>query len=369
MAAFRPRDIYPPAGGFGLPWHVRHRTVLLAAITVLLFGLLRLLWPSQSIVSNWRGAGITGAATLNEAAHTPWERAPAQDDIAAPLVSADAALAAYNADSTLLDADAGQRVAYYQRDLPGGGTLFYVVASLGDDVVIRVINADGAMPGSDSSGDTVWLDGQRHLATVADMAAAPYAAQEGHELLGAMAFGFHGDDRTSDEGTVVINQHILRVNAGRSTLCITRDGKAQIGLFDAAALANCAQAAGAGPVILWQGKIANPAVAVETGEFLPFNPLNEDFVQLDWRKKMFTGLYPKTVIGVGTRDDGSSFVVFVNSYGVAGLDLAAQLRAMGCVDAIGGDDDSSTQAVWRGAPVRGSRGRAVPDALGIYVRR
>jgi hypothetical protein len=56
------------------------------------------------------------------------------------------------------------------------------------------------------------------------------------------------------------------------------------------------------------------------------------------------------------------------SYGVRGVELAEQLRAMGCADALGGDDDSSTQAVWRGAPVVSRLVGEVPDAVAVYMR-
>jgi hypothetical protein len=200
------------------------------------------------------------------------------------------------------------------------------------------------------------------------MARAPYAARDGMAMLGAMAFGFHGDVRTSDEGSVVINGVVHRVNAGRSTLCVTPAGQAKIGLFDAAALAECDQAIGGGPVILWRGKIANPGVGAETDTYLPFNPLGEDFVQLDWRKMVYSGRYPKTAIGVGAHADGRAYLVMLISEGVPGLDLAEQLKALGCTDALGGDDDSSTQAVWRGAPVQSHSPRSVPDALAVYMR-
>ena len=101
---------------------------------------------------------------------------------------------------------------------------------------------------------------------------------------------------------------------------------------------------------------------------VPFNPLGEDFVQLDWRKTVYNGGYPKTVIGVGTHADGRAYLVMLISEGVTGLDLAEQLKELGCTDAIGGDDDSSTQAVWRAAPVQSHSPRTVPDALAVYLR-
>lgn len=278
------------------------------------------------------------------------------------------ALERYSQGSTLQESVADQRVRFYHRDVAGGGTIAYFVVMLDDLVHLEVINADGATPSSDATGDTIWTDGQKHLATLEDMVRAPYAARDKMTLLGAIDFGFHGDVRTSDEGSVVINGVVRRVNPGRASVCITSDGHAKIGLFDAAALQNCQQAIGAGPVVLWKGKIANTQVTTETDEFVPFNPLHEDFTQLDWRKKIYNGTYPKTVIGVGTRADGRSYLVMLVSYGVRGVDVARELREMGCTDALGGDDDTSTQAIWRGVPVRTNRVQKVPDALAIYLR-
>ncbi len=139
---------------------------------------------------------------------------------------------------------------------------------LDERVHIEVLNADGATPGSDAAGDTIWTDGKKHLATVEEIARAPYAAREGMQLLGAMAFGFHGDVRTSNEGTVVINGQVHRLNPGRAALCI-RGTSAQIGLFDAQQTQECEQAIGGGPVILWQGKIANPTPAPRPTRLCP----------------------------------------------------------------------------------------------------
>ena len=66
--------------------------------------------------------------------------------------------------------------------------------------------------------------------------------------------------------------------------------------------------------------------------------------------------------------DGRGYLMTLISNGVGGLDLAEQLKALGCTDALGGDDDSSTQATWRGASVQSHSPRTVPDALGVYVR-
>ncbi len=74
------------------------------------------------------------------------------------------------------------------------------------------------------------------------------------------------------------------------------------------------------------------------------------------------------MVGVGTREDGRSYLVMLVSYGISGVDLAEQLRAMGCTAALGGDDDTSTQAVWRGQRIRQGNVREVPDALGVFVR-
>ena len=91
-------------------------------------------------------------------------------------------------------------------------------------------------------------------------------------------------------------------------------------------------------------------------------------LSLAWRRKIYTGPYPKSVVGVGTRADGGSYLVMLTSYGVAGVEVARQLKAMGCTEALGGDDDTSTQAVWRGTPVAGGNVRPVPDALAVYLR-
>jgi len=99
-----------------------------------------------------------------------------------------------------------------------------------------------------------------------------------------------------------------------------------------------------------------------------YNPLGEDFTQLDWRRQVYSGTYPKSVIGVGEREDGGAYLVMLVAYSVRGVELAEQLRAMGCTDALGGDDDSSTQAVWRGAPVVSRLVGEVPDAVAVYVR-
>ncbi|MFN8569839.1 MAG: phosphodiester glycosidase family protein [Kouleothrix sp.] len=83
---------------------------------------------------------------------------------------------------------------------------------------------------------------------------------------------------------------------------------------------------------------------------------------------IYAGTYPKTAVGVGTHEDGTTFLVFATSYGTTGVELAGQLKAMGCSDALGGDDDTSTQAVWRGAQVQPGTVRKVPDALAVYIR-
>ena len=303
-----------------------------------------------------------------------WAGAPQQAEAivgaarpVAPVVANSAPLEQYHMESALQDATPDGSVRFFRRAV-AGGTLDYFVVKLDKNVHVEVLNADGATPGSDASGDTVWADGKQHLATVAAMTRAPYAARDGMELLGAMAFGFHGA-RTSDEGTVVINGMIKRVNPWRAALCLTKDGAAKIGLFDAAALQQCQQAIGGGPVILLDGKIANPDAQAATDEFVPFNPLNENFVQLDWRKKIYTGTYPKTAVGIGKDAQGGAFLVLATSYGISGVELARQLKAMGCTDALGGDDDTSTQAVWRGQPTQSRVVQPVPDAIGVWWKR
>jgi hypothetical protein len=324
-----------------------------------------IIWPPQSgrpFLTRWSG----GVASQPIAAQAGAQQ-PASPGIVMQATPDPSALESYNQGSLLQDADPSGRVRFYRRDVAGGSIAYFVVM-LDPQVHLEVINADGATPGSDATGDTIWTDGRKHLATVAQMAQAPYAAREGMSLLGAMAFGFHGDERTSNEGTVVINGTLLRANPGRAALCLTNEGQAKIGLFDTTELRECQQAIGGGPVILWNGKIANPAASAETDKYLPFNPLGEDFVQLDWRKTVYSGGYPKSVIGVGAQANGHAYLVMLISNGVSGLDLAEQLKALGCTDALGGDDDSSTQAVWRGAAVQSHSPRTVPDALAVYLR-
>jgi hypothetical protein len=304
------------------------------------------------------GAGLPGEPAASTA----------QQDVE-PASGGEAALERYNQGSALQESAAEGRVRYYRRDLPGGGLLAYFVVLLDEHVHLRVINADGAIPWTDqATGDTMWRDGQQHLQTVEAMVSAQHALREGVAPLGAMAFGFHGDVRTSDEGTVVIDSTLHHLNAGRATLCIASNNRARIGLFDETSVSQCQQAIGGGPVILLGGKVANPQVSAATDQFVPYNPLSEDFVQLDWRQTVYMGSAPKSAIGVGQRDNGSSYLVMMVSYGVKGLDLAEQFRALGCHDALGGDDDSSTQAVWRGAPVYDRAVGEVPDALAVYVQ-
>lgn len=349
---------YRPRGSL-----LRPLLIALAAIGVLAFVFLA---PQSPELSRWAGPraasgfqGIIGTAIAPAAPAAP-------AGIVGMAVPQTLGLDRYNHESQLVEAAPGG-VSFYRRALPGGATLAYFVVQLGPAVHIEVLNADNATPGSDASGDTIWTDGQQHLATVAEMAQAPYALRDGQPPIAAMAFGFHGAARTSDEGTVVINGTQHRVNAGRAALCLTHAGEARIGLFGAAALKECEQANGAGPVILLGGKVANPAVPEPTDAFVPFNPLGEDFVQLDWRKKIYNGTFPKSAIGLGANERGA-FLVFATSYGATGVELAGQLKAMGCSDALGGDDDTSTQAVWRGSPVQPGTPREVPDALAIYLR-
>lgn len=322
------------------------------------------------------GEGLAGAAGGEEA--QPEESAAALPQVAggpppAELTPIEAASAldllnAFNAGSALQESVAGGLVEYYRRPV-GGGEILYAVAHLNERIHIEVLNAHNAVPTSDATGDTMWADGGQHLAPVVEIANAPYAVREGKELLWAMAFGFHGAVRTSNEGSVVINGTIHRVNAGRGALCVRSDGTARIGRFNHEQLASCWQAVGGGPVILWDGKIANPDVAAPTDVFLPFNPLGEDFVQLDWRITVYRGSYPKTAVCVGDRPDGRSFLVLANSGGVGGVEFAGALRDMGCHSALGGDDDTSTQAVWRGQPLWSRAQRPVPDAIAVYVAR
>ncbi len=312
---------------------------------------------NPTVLSGWNGASAQPTAGLVGQA----------EPLAGVVLPVPRGLAAVNAESTPIDSAADGAVQAFRYNLPGGGTLAYVVVHLHPDIHVALVNADGATPASDAQGDTIWADGGRHLATVADMVAAPYATRPGMELVFAMAFGFHGEPRTSDEGSVVIDGTIYRVNAGRAAFCITPERRAMVGLFSATDLAGCTQAAGAGPIILWGGRVVSLEVAQPTAAFLPFNPLNEDFVHLDWRRTIYAGHYPKTAIGVGYNPDGSSFLVLATAEGAVGQEIALALRDMGCIDALGGDDDTSTQAVWRSQSLWSRPGRPVPDAVAVYV--
>lgn len=316
--------------------------------------------PRPFVLSHWEEAGRPGAA-LDSAA--PATGPSAIRGEAAPVPAT--ALSDYNVGSQLQESVGDGQVEFYRRAV-GGGSLLYFVVHLDEQVHVQVVNADGATPGSDAQGDTIWMDGKQHLAPVREMVTAAYSVRPGETLLGAIAFGFHGAVRTSNEGTVVINDVVHRVNPGRAALCIYPDGTAAIGKFSDYDTRQCRQAIGGGPVILLDGKIANPKVATPDGEFVPFNPLGEDFVLIDWRRTVYSGTHPKTAVGVGQSERGQYLVMAV-SFGVPGVELARQLRAMGCSDALGGDDDSSTQAVWRGQVVAGGPGRPVPDALAVYV--
>ena len=155
-----------------------------------------------------------------------------------------AAFEIYSSESDLIESVANGQLRLYQRKLQQG-SIVYAMLTLGDQVFLETIHADGATPGSDATGDTIWLDGNQHLQPVSALVAAPYAQRPGANLIGALAFGFHGDLRTSDEGTVVSDGKILRINTGRAALCISAAGQARIGLFDAAQLQQCQQAFGA----------------------------------------------------------------------------------------------------------------------------
>jgi hypothetical protein len=328
--------------------------------------------PQSTLPTNWWPRpikGIEAVAAIAQGAITGSR--PAITGAARPVEAARStagSLSAYNQGSVLVESVGEGSIALYRRKLESGGSLAYIVVMLDGTTQLEVINADGAMPGSDAAGDTIWLDGKRHLQPVVTMVGAPYATRPNMELLGAMAYGFHGDARTSNEGTVVANGTVMRVNPGRTALCITQDGHAQIGLYDAETAQGCWQAFGAGPVLMVGGKIANTEVAAESDAFVPFNPFGEDFVQLDWRKMIFNGTYPKTIMGIGKAESGADFVVLAVSYDARGIEVVQQLRAMGCSDAIGGDDDTSTQMVWRGVPVVDRKVRSVPDAIGVYLK-
>lgn len=328
--------------------------------------------PVKPIMSRWGGVQNSAAEAIQgRAAQVAHAQAAAPALVISGVAQAqgvgEPALESYLQASALRENVGEGRVRFFQRDVAGGAIDFFVI-KLDGKAQVAIINADGATPGSDDRGDTIWTDGQRHLRTVQEMVGAPYAIRQGSELLGGIAFGFHGEPRTSDEGTIVLDGKVLRSNPGRGTLCITHERKAEIGKFTTEDLARCEQAFGGGPVILWENKIANPDVAAPTDEFLPFNPLGEDFVQLDWRKNVYTGRYAKTAVGIGLLGNGESYLVLATTQNMLGVDFARQLRDMGCYAALGGDDDTSTQAVWRANLLRPTNPRAVPGAIGVYIQ-
>lgn len=344
-----------------IPYSVLALIIAVGAVAIFLT-----IQPPKPIMSRWNAASAGAQAIGGEARA---EAAPAPlGGVAQPFGSGQAMLESYAQASALREDVGGGQVRMFQRDV-AGGALDFVVVRLGGAAQVAVVNADGATPASDAGGDTVWADGQRHLRTVQEMAAAPYAARPGRELLGAMAFGFHGDVRTSDEGSVVIDGKVLRSNPGRATLCIGERGAASIGMLSTKALGECQQAIGGGPVILWEGRVASTDVDSVQGDLVPFNPLGEDFVLLDWRKHIYTGTFPKTAACVGLLDSGESYLVLANATNMVGVDMAHQLRDMGCYAALGGDDDTSTQLVWRGQLVREKTIRPVPDAIAVYIRQ
>src|SRR5215470_554287 len=181
------------------------RPVALALASLIVIGLSTAFSARPLRLSSWRGPDLS--ATFN----------PVMGVTAGSLEGSGAkrqtidqaggerALEAYNQASVLQESAGGGLVRFYRRDLGGGGALAYFVVLLDDRVRVALITADGATPGTDERGDTIWADRQQHLATVEQMAQAPYAVRPRLDLLGALAFGFHGDVRTSDEGTVVID--------------------------------------------------------------------------------------------------------------------------------------------------------------------
>jgi hypothetical protein len=352
-----------------------HNRMVLVAIAALAILVLYFTYsaPQPLVFSRWNLNTVrqTVQQSLGMSQPVPTSAKPAVTGqayaILTPNTPGSVALETYNQSSTLIETAANGSVQAFKRDLLGG-SIAYIIVQLDGQTHLEVLTADGATLGSDASGDTIWTDHSQHLRTVEEMVRAPTATRPGLTLLGAMAFGFHGAERTSDEGTVVINNTIQRVNPGRAAICIRPDGKTAISVFNARQALGCAQAAGAGPVIMVRGKIANPAILAETAEFVPFNPLREDFSQLDWRKTVFTGDYPKTMVGIGRHANGHDYLVLLVSYNLNGIEAARQLLALGCSEAIGGDDDTSTQLVWRGSQVVPRTVRTVPTAIGIYAK-
>jgi hypothetical protein len=346
----------------------------LRPLYLLLMASLLLACSSAPIASRWRPPGGGASAPASQPEQEKGLVGVAQETTVGrpapqPRVfienPGDEALAAFTGASEFRGDAANGAIRHYSRALPGGGRISYVVAELRDGVGMRVITADGATLTSDADGDTMWADGGAHLATVVEMATSPYALLDGKAPIAAMAFGFHGA-RTSDEGSVVIDGVLQHINPWRAAICLGHDGVPTVGIYDRRGLEECAQAAGAGPVLIWRGKIATPDVASETDAFLPYNPLGEDFQQLDYRIENFRGRRPKTALCIGVLRGGTFYIVLANGTNSTGTELAQAMRELGCVDAIGGDDGSSTQMAWQGQAVDGLVGREVPTAIGIY---
>jgi hypothetical protein len=240
-----------------------------------------------------------------------------------------------------------------------GGKVFFAIAKLGQTVKVRNIQAGGFIPSSDGAGDTTWTDGGKHLQPVEQIASLESSQFNGRQPVFSMAFGYHGAERTSDEGTVRTDGVTFRTNPGRGVICVSNNqNRAAIGLFTDQQLSECDFAAGAGPIFLVDGQIA--------GKEIKLNPLNEDFVQWGWRRDMYQNSLPKTMICI-IKDQHNDKLVLMNSYGVMGVDLAVYLRdTLGCSYGIQGDDDGSTQAIWKGSNLFPRAVNAVPSAVSLY---
>jgi hypothetical protein len=102
--------------------------------------------------------------------------------------------------------------------------------------------------------------------------------RHGLPILYGQTGDYWGDVHTSPEGTVVHEGQILRVNPNRAAFCLDGSGRPYIGKFNEQQLREmgCVTAFGAGPVILKDGKVANPQYNGESN-MIPWNPEDEGF--------------------------------------------------------------------------------------------
>jgi hypothetical protein len=157
------------------------------------------------------------------------------------------------------------------------GTINAVIAQTNvSDVYIDLLTANNQTP-TTTGDDTAWSDNQQHMQSLFDMI-ANNPERHGLPILYGQTGDYWGDVHTSPEGTVVHEGQILRVNPNRAAFCLDGSGRPYIGKFNEQQLREmgCVTAFGAGPVILKDGKVANPQYNGESN-MIPWNPEDEGF--------------------------------------------------------------------------------------------